>query len=157
MHQWLVQSANVIVGSVSRKRKRRADADDGTSRSRPRQRLQDTHGISNLQKVNYRPSTCRKSIRDVCQLHNLDLAVFMSQLGRSPHLTSLPISVDEHTSIDIWHALRVRLHSAAHKSGTRMQRIRSKPANLDCAAKHDPVLFVNADGKTAQTAKLHGE
>ncbi|KAG9092842.1 hypothetical protein FS749_015398 [Ceratobasidium sp. UAMH 11750] len=47
------------------------------------------------------------------------------------------------------------LQNFASTSGTRMQRIRSKPAVRDHAAKYNPVLYVNSEGKTARTAKLH--
>ncbi|KAG9077882.1 hypothetical protein FS749_010181 [Ceratobasidium sp. UAMH 11750] len=158
VRSWLKQQAGVEIGSVgSRKRKRRADLDDPNQRSRPRPRLQDTHGVSDLQKVNLAPSIRRKPIRQVCELYNLDLGVLMRQVGQSAHLADLPIPVDEHTQIDVWHALRTRLPSAARKSGLKMQRVRSKPATRGHAAKFDPVLYVDSEGKTPRTAKLHGE
>ncbi|KAG9076939.1 hypothetical protein FRC06_009202 [Ceratobasidium sp. 370] len=96
----------------------------------------------------------RKSIQRICELHDLDLKEFMHRVNQSPHLNDLPTPVDEYTLIDVWYALRTRLHSVAHKSAMRMQRMRSKPAAGDRAAKHDPVFFINAEGKTAKTAGL---
>ncbi|KAG9084396.1 hypothetical protein FS749_005263 [Ceratobasidium sp. UAMH 11750] len=155
---WLKQQAGVEVGSGgSRKRKRRADLDNPNQRSRPRPRLQDTHGISDLQKVNLAPSIRRKPICQVCELYNLDLGALMHQVGQSAYLADLPIPVDEYTQIDVWHALRTRLPSAARKSGLKMQQIRAKPATRGHAAKFDPVLYVDSEGKTPRTAKLHGE
>ncbi|KAG9105028.1 hypothetical protein FRC06_000001 [Ceratobasidium sp. 370] len=153
---WLRRQAGMVGGSSSRKRKRRTDLDNPNPRSRPRPRLPDTHGISDLQKVTLVPSIRRKPIRQVCESYNLDLRALMDQIGKSAHLTNLPISLDEYTQIDVWHALRTRLPSAARKSGTRMQRIRSKPATCKHAAKFDPVLYVDSEGKAPRTAKLQG-
>ncbi|KAG9093482.1 hypothetical protein FRC06_011503 [Ceratobasidium sp. 370] len=140
VRNWLKRQVGVEVGSGNRKRKRRADSDNPIQRSWPRPRLQlDTHGISDLQNVNQAPSTRRKP------------------LHQSAQLTNLPIPIDEYTQFDIWHALRTRLPSAARKSGTRMQRIRSKPATRGHAAKFDPVLYVDTEGKTPRTAKLHAD
>ncbi|KAG8681872.1 hypothetical protein FRC08_015346 [Ceratobasidium sp. 394] len=153
---WLRRQAGIDVGSKkSRKRKRRTNSDN--PRSRPRPRLPDTHGISDLQKVTLVPSIRRKPIRQVCESYNLDLRTLMDQISKSAHLTDLPISVDEYTQIDVWHALRTRLPSAARKSGSKMQRIRSKPATSNHAANFDPVLYVDSEGKVPRTAKLQGE
>ncbi|KAG8701101.1 hypothetical protein FRC09_005560 [Ceratobasidium sp. 395] len=151
---WLARQASAEVGGGSRKRKRRSDLDDPTPRSRPRPRLQKTHLISDLQKINFKPSKIRKPIQEICQSYDLKLPDFLRQVKQSSHLTNLPITVDEYTLIDVWHSLRTHLHSAAHKSGAKMQRIRSKPANGSRAAKHDPVFFVNAEGKNARTAEI---
>ncbi|KAG9074113.1 hypothetical protein FRC06_010923, partial [Ceratobasidium sp. 370] len=158
VRSWLRQQAGVKIGSGgSRKRKRQADLDDPNQRSRPRPRLQDTHRMSNLQKVNLAPSIRRKPIHQVCELYNLDPGVLMRQVGQSAHLANLPVPIDEYTQIDVWHALRTRLPSAARKSGLKMQRIRSKPVTGGHAATFDPVLYVDSEGKTPRTAKLHGE
>ncbi|KAG8706724.1 hypothetical protein FRC12_005874 [Ceratobasidium sp. 428] len=154
---WLARQASAEVEGGSRKRKRRPDVDDPAPRSRPRPRLQLTHLISDLQKINLKPSKSSKPIRQICQTYGIDLAEFMRQIERNPHTTGLPIAVDEYTQIDVWHALRTHLHSTAHKSGAKMQRIRSKPATSSRVAKHDPVFFVNAEGKNAWTAKLDGK
>ncbi|KAG8777229.1 hypothetical protein FRC12_000491 [Ceratobasidium sp. 428] len=157
VRRWLARQASAEVGGGSRKRKRRPDLDDPTPRSRPRPRLQETHLISDLQKINFKPSKIRKPIREICQNYDLNLADFLRQIKQDAYLTDLPITVDEYTRIDVWHSLRTHLHSTAHKSGAKMQRIRSKPANGSRAAKHDPVFFLNAEGKNARTAKLDGE
>ncbi|KAG9073654.1 hypothetical protein FRC06_011268, partial [Ceratobasidium sp. 370] len=64
VRSWLKQQAGVEIGSGgSHKWERQADLDDPNQRSRPRPCLQDTHRISNLQKVNLAPSICWKPIR----------------------------------------------------------------------------------------------
>ncbi|KAG8702415.1 hypothetical protein FRC08_003497 [Ceratobasidium sp. 394] len=157
IRRWLKQQAGIDVGT-SRKRKRRTDLDDPNQRSRTRPRLQNTtHGISDLQKVNKTPSIRRKPIQQVCQLYGLGLEELMRHIGWSAHLNNLPFPIDEYTEIDVWQALRARLPVAAYKSGTRMQCIRSKPAIRDRAAKFDPILYVNSEGRTARTAKLRGQ
>lgn len=162
VHSWLMRQASSVVESrKTLKRKRRTDlALDTNPRSTTRPRLaalQTTHQISDLQQVRLKPDTRRTSIQQACHEYDLDLAELMQQIDRCPQLTNLLTLVDEHTEIDIWHALRTRLHSVAYKSGTRMQRIRSKSASPNCPAKHDPVFFINAEGKTARSANLYGE
>jgi hypothetical protein len=144
-------------GYEKRKRKRQADpAVEPNPRSRPRPRLQDTHGLSDLQQITQDPSTHRKSIRQICKLYDLDLKQLMYEANRSSCLMNLPIFVDEYTEIDTWDTLRTHLHSTAYPSGTKMQRIRAKPATRNHVAKNDPVLYVDSGQETARTARLHG-
>jgi hypothetical protein len=141
----------------SRKRKRRIDSDELEPRYRPQPRLQTTRGLSGLQKINKEPSTYRKSIQEVCKQYNLDLDQLMLEVGRSAYLMGLPIFIDMYTEIDTWDVIRIRLHSTAHRSGARMQRIRAKAATRDRAAKNDPLLYVDSGQVSVQTAKLYGE
>lgn len=141
----------------SRKRKRRVDSDDQNTRSRPRPRLQATHGVSDLQKVNVVPATCRKSIRQTCELYNLELGQLLREVGLSAYIKGLPIFVDEHTKIDTWQTLRTHLRSTAYRSGAKMQRIRAKPATRDSPAKNDPVFYVDSEQGAIGTEKLHGK
>ncbi|KAG9077746.1 hypothetical protein FRC06_008733, partial [Ceratobasidium sp. 370] len=156
VRSWLKEQVGVEVGSGNRNRKRWTDTGDPNQRSQPRPRLHlDTHGISDLQKVNQAPSIHRKPIHQVCELYDLDLGELMHQVNQSAHLTNLPVPVDEYTQINVWHTLRTRLPSVTRKSGMRMQRICSKPATRNHATKFDPVLSVNSEGKTPRAAKLH--
>ncbi|KAG8718406.1 hypothetical protein FRC09_012715 [Ceratobasidium sp. 395] len=162
VQRWLMRQTGSVVGggSGSRKRKRRSDRDDKSnprSQPRPRLALQVTHGISDLQKVRLKANVRRTPIHEVCRDHSLDPGELIEQVNRCPQTATLPVSIDEYTHIDVWHALRTNLHSTAHKTaGMKMQRIRCKPAARDRKAKHDPVFFIMAEGKTARTAKLHG-
>ncbi|KAB5589642.1 hypothetical protein CTheo_6915 [Ceratobasidium theobromae] len=150
---WLRQQ--VGAGERSRKRKRRIDLDGPIVRNRPHPRLQATHGLSDLQKINKKPSTHRKSIQEVCKQYNLDVDQLMLEVGRCAALAKLPISVDKYTEIDTWNVLRTLLHSTAHHSGARMQRIRAKPATRDHVAKHDPLLYVDSGQELVEVAKLN--
>lgn len=141
----------------NRKRKRRAESDDQNLRARPRPRLQDTHGISSLQKINYESKTCRQTIRRTCELYDLDLDQLMHEIGRSAYLMNLPIFVDEYTEIDTWEALRTHLESTAYRSGAKMQRIRAKPATCNRPAQNDPILYVHSVQETPRAPKLHGK
>lgn len=140
----------------SRKRKRRVDSDDQNPRSRPRPRLQATHGVSDLQKVNRTPATTRKSIRQTCEIYGLELDQRMHEVGLNAYLMGLPVFVDEYTEIDTWHALRTHLRSTAYRSGAKMQRIRAKPAIHNSPAKNDPILYVDSEQGAIGTEKLHG-
>jgi hypothetical protein len=150
----------VVAGSRneerSRKRKRRADSDELNPRRRPRPRLQTTYGISDLQKISQEPTIRRKSIRQVCELYDLELDQLMQEVKRCAYLTNLPIFVDEFTDIDTWDTLRSHLHSTAYRSATKMQRICAKPAARNSPAKNDPVLYVGP-GQAGEAAKLHGK
>ncbi|KAG9122594.1 hypothetical protein FRC07_000968 [Ceratobasidium sp. 392] len=149
------------MGVENNKRKRRTDlGNTNPARSKPRPRLaapQATLKISDLQKVNHKPKARQTPIWQICQDYDLDLVELMQQINQCPQITDLPTPVDEHTEINVWHSLQARLCTAAHRSGARMQRIRSKPSSLDRTAKRDPVFFVNVEGKTAWTTKLHAK
>ncbi|KAG9077129.1 hypothetical protein FRC06_009084 [Ceratobasidium sp. 370] len=108
-------------GERSRKRKRRVSSDEQNPRSRPRLRLQATHGISDVQTINQEPAIRRKSIRQVCELYDLELDQLMQEVKRCAYLTDLPIFVDEFTDIDAWDTLRSHLHSTAYRSAAKMQ------------------------------------
>ncbi|KAG8705804.1 hypothetical protein FRC09_002747 [Ceratobasidium sp. 395] len=154
---WLLQQANVnaeVVGENNRKRKRPAAEEPGTSRYQPRPRMQDTHGISDLQKINRDPSVRRKSIQDVCRQYNLDLEQMLHEIKRSPHLNNQPTAVDQHTYIDTWYALRLHARPPKHGHTSKMQRIRSKPSQPSHAAQSDPILYVSSNDTPTTTAKL---
>lgn len=156
---WLMQQVGASSGSRegSRKRKRRVNSEEQNPRSRPRPRLQATHGISDLQKINYDPSTYRKSIGQTCELYNLDLGQLLYEIGRSAYLKNLPISVDKYTEIDTWEALRTHLRTTAYRSGAKMQRIRAQPATRNRIAKNDPVLYIDSGLEAAGIPKLDGK
>ncbi|KAG9100287.1 hypothetical protein FRC06_004316 [Ceratobasidium sp. 370] len=160
---WLATSAGHGGGSRSgeRKRKRQVDPDDSEPepnlRSQPRPRLQVTHGLSDLQKINQEPKTRRKSLQHICELYDLDLVQLMHEVRRSAYLINLPIFVDEFTEVDTWDTIRTHLHSTLHRSNARMQRIRTKPATRNNVAKNDPILYVHSSQENARTAKLHGK
>ncbi|KAG9127140.1 hypothetical protein FRC07_000513 [Ceratobasidium sp. 392] len=154
VQNWLLAQASVEVEEVetnNRKRKRPADEDASLTRHQPRPRLQDTHGISDLQKINQDPSDRQKSIEDTCKKYGLDLEQMLHEIKRSPYLTTLPTTIDQYTRIDTWYALRV--HARPPKIGSsfkiKMQRIRSKPG-----AQNDPVFYVSSENTPVSTAKL---
>jgi hypothetical protein len=141
-----------------RKRKRcPVDPEEPNTRSRPRPRLQDTHRLSDLQKISQDPSTYRKSIKDTCKLYGLELQRLMYEVSHNAYLMNLPIFVDEYTEIDTWDSLRTHLHSTAHRPGAEMQRIRAKAATRNHVAQNDPVLYVGSGKEIVRTTKLHGE
>ncbi|KAG8723018.1 hypothetical protein FRC09_005099 [Ceratobasidium sp. 395] len=152
VQSWLLAQGSVEAETNNRKRKRPAGEDTSLVRHHPRPRLQETHGISDLQKINQDPSDRRKSIEEVCEKHGLDLKQMLHEIKHSPYLTALPTTIDQHTRIDTWHALRV--HARPPKAGStsktlKMQRIRSKPG-----AQNDPVLYVTSENTPVSTAKL---
>ncbi|QRV72034.1 hypothetical protein RhiJN_00048 [Ceratobasidium sp. AG-Ba] len=155
VRRWLLDQPTAVDNSGSRKRKRPTDSDDRNPRSRPRPRFESTHALTELQSINRKPSDRRKSIQQICETYKLDVTELMREIELSPHLSALPISIDEYTLIDVWQALRTHLPSTAYRSNVKMQRIRSRPAARGHAAKNDPVLYVSAEGKTAQTAGIH--
>ncbi|KAG9121596.1 hypothetical protein FRC07_002390 [Ceratobasidium sp. 392] len=160
VQSWLRQQrqeycSHVEVESGSRKRKRPSSSEDTNPRCRPRPRLQATHGISNLQKINVKPSVRRESIEKLCIRYNLDLSQLLHEIKRSSDLASLPITVSQHTYVDAWYSLRVHLSSNACNPKARMQRIRSRPAIGNQAAQNDPILYVASGRITASTAKLY--
>jgi hypothetical protein len=159
VRNWLLKqvSADDRGTSMDRKRKRSTNQAETHSRSQPRPRLQDTHKISDLQKINQSPSIDRKPLAEVCKKYQLDLRLFLREIKRCSHLTPLPIAIDEYTPIDTWYSLRVHLHPNQFDPKAKMQRVRSKPAALDQAAKNDPVFYVTSEGTAVPTAKLHGK
>ncbi|KAG9122038.1 hypothetical protein FRC07_001749, partial [Ceratobasidium sp. 392] len=146
VRRWLMRQTDVVGRKESLKRKRRTTEtrNEPNPRCRPRPRLQHTHGLNDLQKLNKDPSIRRKSIQHVCQQYNLDIDRFMYEIDRNPYLADLPIPVDEFTEIDTWHALRTHIQSPSFKSGERMQRIRARPETQHRARKNDPVFYVGS-------------
>ncbi|KAG9118701.1 hypothetical protein FRC07_006659, partial [Ceratobasidium sp. 392] len=153
VQNWLLAQASteVEVKTNNRKRKRPADEDASLTRHQPRPRLQDTHGISDLQKITQGPSERRKSIEEVCKKYGLDLEQMLHGIKHSTYLTTLPTTIDQYTRIDTWYALCVhaRPPKISSASKTKMQRIRSKPG-----AQNDPVLYVTSENTPASNAKL---
>jgi hypothetical protein len=161
VQSWLGQQVDASVRRIGGNRNRKRPAEQAESetnpRSRPRPRLQDTHKLSDQQKLNLSPSTERKTLIEVCHKYNLDYQQLFHEVKRCLHLTSLPIVIDEYTRIDTWHSLRVHLHSDTPSSKAKMQRIRSKPPLGNEAAKHDPVFYIASEDIAAPTAKLHSK
>lgn len=159
MRQVEVGSGTGSGSGSEEKRKRPSDSDDQhqNARARPRPRLQNTHGISGLQQINYEPATYRRSIKQTCELYNLDIDELLHEVGRNDYLMNLPIFVDEYTEIDTWETLRTHLQSTAYRSAAKMQRIRARPANRNRAAKYDPIFFVDSQQEPVRDVRLHGK
>jgi hypothetical protein len=149
-----------LAGVILRSRKRkRATLDDGVEanpRSQPRPRLQDTHQISDLQKINRHPSILRKSLETLSTEFSLPVNQLLRDLQRHPYFSSLPFTVDEFTYFDAWVALRVQLHSPIRNPKIKMQRVRAKPANPKQAAQQDPVFYTTEEGTLTSSATLYG-
>ncbi|KAG8731870.1 hypothetical protein FRC10_001395, partial [Ceratobasidium sp. 414] len=111
-------------------------------RSQPRPRLQDSHSLSQLQKINQLPSLRRQTLEDIGKTFAIDLRQILRAVNRNSYLSSLPITVDEYALVDTWDALRTHLYSHTINLKAQMQRIRAKPARGRLSAQCDPVYYI---------------
>jgi hypothetical protein len=155
----LEQQVSVVVAGGNRdsKQKRLANSAETNPRCQPRPQLQYTHQISDLQKINQSPAIQRKTFQEICQQYDLDLNQLLHEVDKSPYLTSLPISVDKYTQIDVWDSLCVHLHSNIHNLKVNMQRIHSKSAIGGHASRNDLVFFITSEDTAVSAAKLRGK
>ncbi|QRV99071.1 hypothetical protein RhiJN_27090 [Ceratobasidium sp. AG-Ba] len=112
------------------------------TRSLPRPRLQDSHTLSELQKINQQASLRRQTLLDISRVFNLGPQPFLCAIKRNSFLSSLPITVNEYTYVDTWDALRTVSHPHKPHAKTKMERMRAKPAQGESAAQCDPVFYV---------------
>ncbi|QRV92596.1 hypothetical protein RhiJN_20614 [Ceratobasidium sp. AG-Ba] len=112
------------------------------TRSLPQPRLQDSHILSGLQKINQQASLRRQTFLDISRVFHLGLQPFLRAIKRNSFLSSLPITVNEYTYVDTWDALRTFLHPQKPHAKTKMERMRAKPARGESAAQCDPVFYV---------------
>ncbi|KAG8707268.1 hypothetical protein FRC09_001927 [Ceratobasidium sp. 395] len=114
---------------------------DDLTRSLPRPRLQDSHALSDLQKINQQASLRRQSLRDISTTFGLEQQPFFRAIKRNSYLASLPLKINEYTLADTWDALRTYLYPHIPNPKTKMQRIRAKPIRGQSVAQCDPVFY----------------
>ncbi|KAG8727908.1 hypothetical protein FRC10_005474, partial [Ceratobasidium sp. 414] len=122
-------------------------------RSQPRPRLQDTHSLSQLQKINQLPSLRRRTLEDISKTFAIDLPQILRAIKHNSYLTSLPLTVDEYSLVDTWDSLRTHLYSHTINPKAKMQCIRAKPVRGHLSAQCDPV-FYTTDSTDPSTVRL---
>ncbi|KAG9085381.1 hypothetical protein FRC07_013388, partial [Ceratobasidium sp. 392] len=155
-----VEEESVGIGSRGQKRKHPGPdgaglIGDNPTRSLPRPRLQDSHALSDLQKINQLASLKRQSLQDISQKFKLQLPPLLCAIKRNSYLMSLPFNLNEYTLVDTWDALRTHLYAHKPNPKTKMQRVRARCGCGDQVAQSDPVFYATNHGIDPSTARLY--